>query len=154
MCLHNPDFELSSAGCRLTFPLLIIGYCQQQQKTTTLLLKSLMTTASKRLQRELAGATKEALYRVAPLETNILNFHFVLRGAPETAYEGGYYHGELKFPTEYPLKPPGILFHTPNGRFEINTRLCFSMSDYHPGTSCCLSTAYFYWRRLHFHATP
>lgn len=92
-----------------------------------------MTTASKRLQRELAGATKEALYRVAPLETDILQFHFVLRGAPDTAYEGGYYHGELRFPKEYPLKPPGILFHTPNGRFEINTRLCFSMSDYHPG---------------------
>jgi ubiquitin-conjugating enzyme E2 J2 len=28
--------------------------------------------------------------------------------------------------------PPGIEMVTPNGRFEINKRICMSMSDYHP----------------------
>ncbi|KAK6872398.1 Ubiquitin-conjugating enzyme E2 6 [Candida tropicalis] len=38
------------------------------------------------------------------------------------------------FPTDYPFKPPAISIITPNGRFSTNTRLCLSMSDYHPDT--------------------
>lgn len=53
-------------------------------------------------------------------------------GAKGSPYEGGYYHGKLKFPPEYPLKPPSILMLTPSGRFKPNTRLCLSMSDFHP----------------------
>lgn len=55
-------------------------------------------------------------------------------GAKGSPYEGGYYHGKLKFPPEYPLKPPSILMLTPSGRFKPNTRLCLSMSDFHPET--------------------
>lgn len=40
----------------------------------------------------------------------------------------------LKFPSEYPMKPPSVLMITKNGRFEINRRLCLSMSDFHPET--------------------
>ena len=35
---------------------------------------------------------------------------------------GGYYHGKLVFPREYPFKPPSIYMATPNGRFKCNTR--------------------------------
>ena len=42
--------------------------------------------------------------------------------------------GLILFPKEYPLKPPGIMMTTPNGRFQPDTRICFSMSDYHPET--------------------
>lgn len=45
---------------------------------------------------------------------------------------GGVYFGRLVFPSEYPNKPPSIYIITPNGRFTVNKRLCFSMSDYHP----------------------
>ena len=55
-------------------------------------------------------------------------------GARGSPYEGGYFHGKLKFPPEYPLKPPSILMLTPSGRFKPNTRLCLSMSDFHPET--------------------
>ena len=44
------------------------------------------------------------------------------------------YHGRIRFPAEYPFKPPAILMHTPNGRFKTDERLCLSMSDYHPET--------------------
>lgn len=42
--------------------------------------------------------------------------------------------GKLVFPADYPFKPPSIRMITPNGRFQVNTRLCLSMSDFHPGT--------------------
>ena len=42
--------------------------------------------------------------------------------------------GKLVFPKDYPFKPPSIRMLTPNGRFQIDTRLCLSMSDFHPGT--------------------
>ena len=32
------------------------------------------------------------------------------------------------------MKPPKITMITPNGRFEINKRLCLSISDFHPET--------------------
>lgn len=35
---------------------------------------------------------------------------------------GGYYHGKLVFPREFPFKPPSIYMITPNGRFKCNTR--------------------------------
>uniref|UniRef100_A0A8C3QGB7 Ubiquitin conjugating enzyme E2 J2 n=1 Tax=Cyanoderma ruficeps TaxID=181631 RepID=A0A8C3QGB7_9PASS len=46
----------------------------------------------------------------------------------------GYYHGKLIFPREFPFKPPSIYMITPNGRFKCNTRLCLSITDFHPDT--------------------
>ena len=41
---------------------------------------------------------------------------------------------QLIFPAEFPFKPPSIYMTTPSGRFKPNTRLCLSISDYHPDT--------------------
>lgn len=67
-----------------------------------------------------------------PNESNILEWHYVIEGSRGTPYEGGYYHGKLIFPKEYPLKPPSVMMLTPSGRFHPNRRLCLSMSDFHP----------------------
>jgi ubiquitin-conjugating enzyme E2 J2 len=40
----------------------------------------------------------------------------------------------LLFPSEYPFKPPGIKMFTPSGRFQPDKKICFSMSDFHPGS--------------------
>lgn len=69
-----------------------------------------------------------------PREDNILEWHYILRGPPDTPYAGGEYHGQLLFPPEFPFKPPGIKMQTPSGRFAPNTKICTSMSDYHPHT--------------------
>ncbi|KAL1914293.1 uncharacterized protein VTP21DRAFT_9031 [Calcarisporiella thermophila] len=69
-----------------------------------------------------------------PLESNILEWHYVLTGPPDSPYTGGEYHGKLTFPPEYPFKPPAIRMITPNGRFQVNTRLCLTMSDFHPSS--------------------
>lgn len=47
---------------------------------------------------------------------------------------GGFYHGKLIFPPDFPFKPPSIFMLTPSGRFQTNTRLCLSISDFHPDT--------------------
>ncbi|CAI4413484.1 CFA_G0015480.mRNA.1.CDS.1 [Saccharomyces cerevisiae] len=69
-----------------------------------------------------------------PNEDNILEWHYIITGPADTPYKGGQYHGTLTFPSDYPYKPPAIRMVTPNGRFKPNTRLCLSMSDYHPDT--------------------
>ena len=65
-----------------------------------------MALAQKRLQKELKAiqTTPPPYIRAKPLEDNILEFHYVLEGPPDTPYQGGFFHGILKFPTEYPLK--------------------------------------------------
>ncbi|KAL3670273.1 putative ubiquitin-conjugating enzyme E2 33 [Phytophthora oleae] len=92
--------------------------------------------ATKRLRKEyLAMQRKPVDYiQAVPLETNILEWHYVITGTKGTPYEGGFYHGKLKFPPEYPMKPPSVMMLTPNGRFKTNQRLCLSMSDFHPET--------------------
>ncbi|RLN44527.1 hypothetical protein BBJ29_002947 [Phytophthora kernoviae] len=92
--------------------------------------------ATKRLRKEyLAMQRKPVDYiQAVPVETNILEWHYVITGTKGTPYEGGYYHGKLKFPPEYPMKPPSVMMTTPNGRFKTNQRLCLSMSDFHPET--------------------
>jgi ubiquitin-conjugating enzyme E2 J2 len=67
-----------------------------------------------------------------PSETNILEWHYIITGPPNTPYEGGQYWGTLMFPPDYPFAPPAIRMHTPSGRFQPSTRLCLSISDFHP----------------------
>jgi ubiquitin-conjugating enzyme E2 J2 len=69
-----------------------------------------------------------------PSHSDIREWHYVLEGSEGTPFEGGVYHGKVKFPEEYPFKPPGISMITPNGRFATNKRICMSMSDFHPET--------------------
>ncbi|KAI8334818.1 ubiquitin-conjugating enzyme/RWD-like protein [Chlamydoabsidia padenii] len=67
-----------------------------------------------------------------PTENNILEWHYVIQGPPDTPYHGGEYYGRLTFPSDYPYKPPSIRMSTPSGRFQPDTRLCLTMSDFHP----------------------
>ncbi|KAI9229060.1 MAG: ubiquitin-conjugating enzyme/RWD-like protein [Piptocephalis tieghemiana] len=90
--------------------------------------------ALKRLTREyMAIQDSPPDYITAkPLESNILEWHYVIQGPPDTSYTGGEYHGKLVFPKEYPFKPPAIYMFTPSGRFATNTSLCLTMSEFHP----------------------
>uniref|UniRef100_A0A1I8GCM1 UBIQUITIN_CONJUGAT_2 domain-containing protein n=1 Tax=Macrostomum lignano TaxID=282301 RepID=A0A1I8GCM1_9PLAT len=91
--------------------------------------------AVKRLMREakdLAAPTE--LYYAQPLEDNLFEWHFTIRGPVDSDFEGGVYHGRVLIPGDYPMKPPNIILLTPNGRFEINKKICLSISGYHPET--------------------
>jgi ubiquitin-conjugating enzyme E2 J1 len=80
--------------------------------------------------RELAEPTEE--YFAHPLEDNLFEWHFTVRGPPNTEFEGGFYHGRILLPSQYPMQPPNIILLTPNGRFEVNKKICLSISGHHP----------------------
>jgi len=80
--------------------------------------------------RELANDTSTE-YSAAPLEDDIFEWHCTLRGPAGTDYEGGLYHFRIKLPAEYPFRPPAIQMLTPSGRFELNTNICISFTNYH-----------------------
>jgi len=87
---------------------------------------------------------------------NIFEWHFTIRGPVGTPFEGGIYHGRILLPAEYPFKPPNIVWLTvcaprshlnppsglpqahplplpkPNGRFEVGTKICLTISAHHP----------------------
>ncbi|XP_076886863.1 ubiquitin-conjugating enzyme E2 34-like [Bidens hawaiensis] len=88
----------------------------------------------KRLQKEYRALCKEPVSHVVarPSPNDILEWHYVLEGSQGTPFAGGYYYGKIKFPSEYPFKPPGISMTTPNGRFMTQKKICLSMSDFHP----------------------
>ncbi|KAF1766562.1 hypothetical protein GCK72_006519 [Caenorhabditis remanei] len=82
--------------------------------------------------KELRQATE--MYHAQPMEDNLFEWHFTIRGTIGTDFEGGIYHGRIIFPADYPMKPPNLILLTPNGRFELNKKICLSISGYHPET--------------------
>ncbi|CAL2032666.1 unnamed protein product [Caenorhabditis brenneri] len=82
--------------------------------------------------KELRNPTE--MYHAQPIEDNLFEWHFTIRGTLGTDFEGGIYHGRIIFPADYPMKPPNLILLTPNGRFELNKKICLSISGYHPET--------------------
>ncbi|KAH8264020.1 hypothetical protein KR038_000525 [Drosophila bunnanda] len=93
-------------------------------------------TAVSRMKQDYMRLKRDPLPYITaePLPNNILEWHYCVKGPEDSPYYGGYYHGTLLFPREFPFKPPSIYMLTPNGRFKTNTRLCLSISDFHPDT--------------------
>jgi len=90
---------------------------------------------TKRLTKELTMFSKDPPPFISIAINNgddLFTWHYLLQGPPNTAFAGGTYWGKIKFPNEYPFKPPKIMMCTPNGRFQTDTALCLSMSDFHP----------------------
>ena len=97
-------------------------------------------------------------YLAEAVEDNIFEWHYVIRGPADSEFavrppqqltpsclleakgclmpsggqQGGIYHGRILLPADYPFKPPSFMMLTPNGRFETNTKICLSISSYHP----------------------
>lgn len=110
-----------------------------------------MRVAVKRLKKEFdeIERSEEGLpFKVYPLEVtketsislscllfgqdNFLEWHFTIQGPTESVFERGLYHGRLIFPAEYPFAPPTLMFLTPSGRFQVSTKICLSVTGFHP----------------------
>lgn len=88
----------------------------------------------RRLMREYKEMTQHPVreFRAIPLEDNMFEWHFTIMGPPDSPYAGGLYHGKVIVPTNYPFAPPDVVLSTPNGRFELEKKICLSISSYHP----------------------
>ncbi|KAF9122620.1 Ubiquitin-conjugating enzyme E2 J1 [Mortierella sp. 14UC] len=92
------------------------------------------SSAVKRIMQEARELMREPStdFAANPLETDIFEWHFTIRGPEETEFEGGLYHGRILLPNNYPFAPPSLMFLTPNGRFELHKKVCLSITGYHP----------------------
>jgi len=65
-------------------------------------------------------------------ESNLLNAKILIIGPEDTPYEGGYYIYKVRFPEEYPYKPPKVTFCS-NSKIRIhpnmyvNGKVCLSI---------------------------
>ncbi|KAI5476489.1 ubiquitin-conjugating enzyme E2 J1 [Pseudohyphozyma bogoriensis] len=92
---------------------------------------SMKSAGVRRLLQEAQELDEETELRAAPLEEDLFTWHFTIPG-PGGDFEGGVYHGKMILPPEYPFKPPEVYMLTPSGRFEVNKKICLSISSFHP----------------------
>jgi ubiquitin-protein ligase len=71
---------------------------------------------------------------VYPDENNNLIMYFLINGQKDTDFEGGHYIGKIIHSNNYPFEPPDYYMLTPNGRFNINTKICLTNSSFHRET--------------------
>jgi ubiquitin-conjugating enzyme E2 J1 len=71
-----------------------------------------MNTALTRIRKEYEQISKNQseYFTAYPIKDDLFTWHFTIRGPDGTEFEGGLYHGVIKLPTSYPLKPPNIMF--------------------------------------------
>ncbi|GAA5874190.1 hypothetical protein JCM1840_000382 [Sporobolomyces johnsonii] len=100
--------------------------------------------ATKRLRKEHQMFQKNppSFIWATPNESNILEWHYIMRGPPGTPYEGGEYWGVVTFPKTFPFAPPELKMNTPSGRFAPSTAICTSMSNFHPAVHRQLTEDY------------
>lgn len=88
----------------------------------------------KRITSELRDQHKNPSpnFTAEPLENDLFDWHFTLRGPNDSVYSEGIYHGRLILPLSYPLKPPKFLMFNHSGRFEVGREICMSNTSFHP----------------------
>lgn len=64
-------------------------------------------------------------------ENNLLECYCLIHNLTDDEYLNGEYIFKIILSKNHPFNPPDFYFLTPNGRFEINKKLCFSNSSYH-----------------------
>lgn len=75
--------------------------------------------------------TDPQYFDIFPNKNNILEIYFLMWGRPGTPYEGGAYVGKIVHNPEYPCKAPDYYVLTPNGRFDVNKKICLTNSAFH-----------------------
>jgi ubiquitin-conjugating enzyme E2 J2 len=73
----------------------------------------------------------ELQFDIYPNPNNILEIYFVLFGLKDSPYDNGFYIGKIVHSPNYPIKAPDYYMFTPNGRFEINKKICLTTSGFH-----------------------
>jgi ubiquitin-conjugating enzyme E2 J2 len=92
-----------------------------------------MTVCQKRINKEYTDLIENPLPNIKICHdiNDILNWYCLIYDLTDEEYLGGQYIFNIKLSLKYPFEPPDFFFLTPNGRFDINKKLCFSNSSYH-----------------------
>ncbi len=69
--------------------------------------------------------------KIAHSPDNILDWYCMIYGLEEPGFKEGEYIFNIRMSPNYPFDPPEFYFLTPNGRFDVDKKLCFSNSSYH-----------------------
>ena len=87
----------------------------------------------KRIQKEYDELKLNPLpnIKIAYDTHNLLDWYCMIYDLNEEEYKNGQYIFNIKMSPNYPFDPPEFYFLTPNGRFDIDKKLCFSNSSYH-----------------------
>jgi len=87
----------------------------------------------KRIQNELKLIQKDPIESIDiyPDPEDIRVWYFLIRGLDDSEYKNGWYIGKLVLSENYPVTPVDFYMLTPNGRFEINKKICLTISSYH-----------------------
>ena len=74
-----------------------------------------------------------------PDEDNIFEWNCTLRGPTDTSYKGGIFFLKIKFPDNYPQKPPEVVFKTPIYHINVNPNK-MNIPGAEPLGHVCIST--------------
>lgn len=69
--------------------------------------------------------------KIACDQKDPLNWYCLIHSLTEEVYTGGEYIVNIKLSPRYPFEAPDFYMLTPNGRFDVLKKLCFSNSSYH-----------------------
>jgi ubiquitin-protein ligase len=75
----------------------------------------------------------EDYFSISVSETNIMDWYIKYKNLSDSRFTDGEYILHIKLHEGYPFKAPDFKWLTPNGRFEINTKICYNISTYHEG---------------------
>jgi ubiquitin-conjugating enzyme E2 J2 len=64
-------------------------------------------------------------------KTNHLDWFCMIYDLEDERFANGEYIFNIRLSARYPFEPPDFYFITPNGRFALNSKLCFTNSSYH-----------------------
>jgi len=69
-------------------------------------------------------------FETRPSPENLFVWYVKIKNLTDE-YRGGMYFLKIEFPPNYPFAPPDYYMLTPSGKFDINTKICFSNSGWH-----------------------
>jgi len=92
-----------------------------------------MATNTIRIIKEIEEIKKNSdkNFKISVSEDNIMDWYILYSNLDDSRFKDGEYILHIRLHEGYPFKAPEFKWLTPNGRFEIATKICYNISTYH-----------------------